>query len=122
VGGNGGAAHVQARPVRSQRRGVAQYVLAVGRSDVTDVVVNTAGGLAGIGLLALAHRRLQARTAPVVTRFCLFGTVLALLAVGIVVASPLHYAQRGAAVVSAHSEAVQDAGRGGPADHWAEMR
>ena len=39
---------------------VAQYVLAVGSSDITDVVVNTAGGLAGIGLLALARRRLRA--------------------------------------------------------------
>ena len=27
---------------------VAQYLLAVGRSDITDVVVNTAGGLAGL--------------------------------------------------------------------------
>jgi glycopeptide antibiotics resistance protein len=80
---------------------VAQYVLAVGSSDVTDLVGNTAGGLAGIGLLALARRRLQARTATVMTWVCSIGTVLALLASGIFVASPLRYAPpRHVAVVS----------------------
>lgn len=71
---------------------VAQYVLAVGSSDVTDLVVNTVGGVAGIGLFALARRRLQARTATVMTRVCAVGTLLALLASGIFVASPLRYA------------------------------
>ena len=32
---------------------VSQYVLAVGSSDLTDVVVNTAGAVAGLGLLAV---------------------------------------------------------------------
>ena len=40
---------------------VAQYVLAVGSSDLTDVVVNTAGGVVGLGLVALARRRFGAR-------------------------------------------------------------
>lgn len=69
-----------------------QYVLAIGWSDVTDVITNTAGGTAGIGLLALVRRRLRARTARVLTRICLIGTVLVLLAAGLFVASPLHYA------------------------------
>ncbi|MQA77217.1 MAG: VanZ family protein [Streptosporangiales bacterium] len=90
---------------------VAQYVLAVGSSDVTDLVVNTAGGLAGIGLLALARRRLQARTATVMMRVCSIGTVLALLASGIFVASPLRYAPpRDVGIVATHSVPVQDAG------------
>lgn len=89
---------------------VAQYVLAVGSSDVTDVVVNTSGGLAGIGLLALARRRLHARTATVMTRVCMIGTGLALLAVGGFVASPVRYAKRDAAAVSACFATVQDAG------------
>jgi len=71
---------------------VAQYVLAVGRSDITDVVVNRAGGLAGLGLLALARRRYRARTAAVMTRVCAIGTLLALLAIAIFVALPLRYA------------------------------
>ncbi|MFI2105445.1 VanZ family protein [Isoptericola sp. NPDC019693] len=68
---------------------VAQYALALGSSDATDVVVNTAGGLAGVGVVALARRALRARTAVVMTRWCAGGTVLALLAVGLFVASPV---------------------------------
>jgi glycopeptide antibiotics resistance protein len=70
---------------------VAQYILAVGSSDVTDVVANGAGGLAGLGILALARRRLRARTALVTVRVCFMGTVFALLAIAIFVASPLRY-------------------------------
>ncbi|MFE5336700.1 VanZ family protein [Isoptericola sp. NPDC056573] len=68
---------------------VAQYVLAVGSSDVTDVVVNTAGGLAGLGVVVLARRTLRARTSTVVSRWCVAGTVLALLAAALFVASPV---------------------------------
>ncbi len=68
-----------------------QHLLSTGSFDTTDIIVNTAGGLAGIGLLVLARRRLQARTAAVVTRACLVGTVVSLLAIGIFVASPLQY-------------------------------
>ncbi|GAA1723449.1 hypothetical protein GCM10009809_19160 [Isoptericola hypogeus] len=70
----------------------AQYALAVGRSDATDVVVNTAGGLVGFGLLALARRGLGARAARVMTRVCSVVTVLALLASGLFVASPVRFA------------------------------
>ena len=66
-------------------------MLSTGSFDTTDIIVNTAGGLVGLGLLALARRRLQARTAVVMTRVCLIGTVVSLIAVGIFVASPLHY-------------------------------
>lgn len=38
----------------------AQYVLAVGSSDATDVIANTTGGLVGMGLLAIARRALVA--------------------------------------------------------------
>lgn len=70
---------------------VAQYVLAVGSSDVTDVIVNTAGGLAGFALLAVARRRFGTRTAAVMTRICSIGTVLALIASAIFIVSPLRY-------------------------------
>jgi glycopeptide antibiotics resistance protein len=72
---------------------VAQYLLAVGRSDVTDLVVNTAGGLIGMGILALVGRRLKARTVPVMTRICSIATVLGLLASAIFIASPVRFAQ-----------------------------
>jgi glycopeptide antibiotics resistance protein len=92
---------------------VTQYVLALGSSDVTDLVVNTAGGLAGIGLLALARRGLRARTATVMTRICSIGTVLALLATGIFVASPLRYGPpRDGACVTTHSVPGRAPGHG----------
>jgi len=70
---------------------VTQHLLSVGSFDMTDIIVNTAGGLAGVCLLVLARRRLQAGTAAVMTRVCLIGTVVSLLAVGIFIASPVHY-------------------------------
>ena len=36
-----------------------QHLLSTGSFDTTDVIVNTAGGLVGFGLLALARRRLR---------------------------------------------------------------
>jgi glycopeptide antibiotics resistance protein len=71
---------------------VTQWVLSVGSCDITDLVVNTAGGLAGLGLLALARRRLHDRTGTVMTRVCAIATVLFVLAAGIFIASPVHYA------------------------------
>ena len=71
---------------------ITQHVLSTGSFDITDVIVNTAGGLAGLGLLVLARRTFQARTAAAMTRVCLIGTVVALLAIGIFIASPLRYA------------------------------
>jgi glycopeptide antibiotics resistance protein len=73
---------------------VTQYVFGIGSSDVTDVITNTVGGLAGLGLLALARRRLGTRTTTVMTRVCSVGTVLVLLASAIFVAAPLRHAQR----------------------------
>lgn len=91
-----------------------QYVLAIGSSDVTDVIVNAAGSLVGLGLLALARRRLQARTAIVMERICSIGTLLAVLACGILVASHLHYGPpREHPASSVHSVAVQDTGTPG---------
>jgi glycopeptide antibiotics resistance protein len=70
---------------------VTQYVLAVGRSDTTDIIVNTGGVLAGLGLLALARHRLEARTAKVMTQVCAIGTALTLLAGGIYLVSPWQF-------------------------------
>ena len=33
-----------------------QYVLAIGGSDITDLIGNTLGGVAGIGVFAVLHR------------------------------------------------------------------
>lgn len=70
---------------------VTQYVLAIGRSDLSDVMSNTAGGLIGLGLLALARHRFGSRTAMVMTRICGVGTVILVFAAVAFVASPLHF-------------------------------
>lgn len=71
---------------------ITQHLLSVGSFDITDVIVNTAGGLAGIGLLALVRRRLQDRVIPIMTRAFVIGTAVSLIAIGILIASPLRYA------------------------------
>ena len=67
---------------------VTQYVLAIGRSDTTDVVVNTAGGVVGLALVALARSWSRAAAARVVTRVGTAATALALVAAGLHLVSP----------------------------------
>lgn len=68
-----------------------QFVLAIGSTDVTDVLVNTAGALTGFGLVALARHRLPARGRGILIRICVIGTLAALLAVALFVASPIRF-------------------------------
>ena len=89
-----------------------QHLLSTGSFDTTDVIVNAAGGLAGLGLLALARGRLQARTAGVMTRACLIATVVSLLAIGIFVASPLHYAPQHDVIFATPAPSRQDGSAG----------
>jgi glycopeptide antibiotics resistance protein len=70
---------------------VTQYVLAIGRSDISDVMTNTAGGLLGLGLLALARHRFGSRTATVMTRICGVGTIVVVFAAAAFIVSPLHF-------------------------------
>ena len=71
---------------------ITQHLISVGSFDITDVIMNPAGGIAGMGLLALARRRFQERITAVMTRAFLIGTALSLIAIAIFVASPLRYA------------------------------
>jgi glycopeptide antibiotics resistance protein len=70
-----------------------QHVLSTGSFDVTDVIVNTVGGCAGLGLLVLLRRRYRERITTIMMRGCLIGTVLALIAVGVFLVSPVRYSQ-----------------------------
>lgn len=72
----------------------AQYVLRLGSTDVTDVIMNTAGGLVGLGLFATLRRVLRERTGRALRPVFAIGTVLAVLASILFFLSPLHYAQR----------------------------
>jgi glycopeptide antibiotics resistance protein len=67
---------------------VAQYALAVGRSDTTDVLVNTAGGLAGLALVGVARRVLGPRAPVVLTRWCTAATALVVAALALYLVSP----------------------------------
>ncbi|WP_199240973.1 VanZ family protein [Naasia lichenicola] len=67
---------------------VTQHLLSIGSFDTTDVIVNTAGGMLGFGLLVMIRRRLGPATAPVMVRALTIGTALAVAAVVIVIASP----------------------------------
>ncbi len=53
---------------------IAQFALATGSSDVTDVIVNTAGGLLGVGIAALVKPRW-------LVGVLIAGTVLAVVAI-----------------------------------------
>ncbi|MGI9824883.1 VanZ family protein [Agromyces sp. Marseille-Q5079] len=79
---------------------VAQYALAVGSSDVTDLVTNTVGGMLGLGLFALVRRRLDERTVPAMSRVCAVLTVLALAGTAVIVASPLNFGPQPDVMVS----------------------
>jgi MYXO-CTERM domain-containing protein len=69
---------------------VAQYVTAVGSSDVTDVIVNTAGGLLGFAALGALRRRLRSKTPVRMTWILTAGTLLALVVAGLMIASFPH--------------------------------
>lgn len=70
-----------------------QYLLIVGSADVTDVIVNTAGGAAGLLVVALWGRRSEAG-ARALQRICMIGTALAAVLCLAFFLSPLHYAKR----------------------------
>jgi glycopeptide antibiotics resistance protein len=70
---------------------VAQYILAVGSSDVTDVIDNTLGGLVGLGLLALVRRGSKQRGGTAVSWVLVVGTGVFLVAAVLFFLSPLHF-------------------------------
>ena len=56
-----------------------QYIFALGRTDITDIINNTLGGAIGIGIYALAFKLLKERTNRVVNIFALGVTVIVVL-------------------------------------------
>jgi glycopeptide antibiotics resistance protein len=68
---------------------ITQHLISVGSFDSTDVIANAAGGLAGLGLLAVARRKLSK---ALLVRVLVVGAALSALAIALFIASPLHYA------------------------------
>lgn len=57
---------------------VIQYILAIGATDITDVIANTAGGIVGILLYILLSKALKEKTTKVLNTVAVICTVLAL--------------------------------------------
>ena len=66
---------------------VAQYVTAAGSSDVTDVIMNSSGALAGILLIRPVLRHSRSQPSGVLTWACATITAVGLLAVAVHIAS-----------------------------------
>lgn len=66
-----------------------QFIFAIGRSDITDVLDNTLGGLLGLGVYAVLARIFGNRTNRVVTVAALVLTVCTLLFFGVILAHSL---------------------------------
>lgn len=65
---------------------VIQYLISVGTADVTDVISNTLGGVAGLALIRLLVRILTTTT---LARICVVFTVLSVVAAAAFIASPI---------------------------------
>jgi glycopeptide antibiotics resistance protein len=70
---------------------VGQHLLSTGSFDITDVITNTAGGLLGLALLALARRTLGTRAPRVAARVLVAVTALGVVAAAVFVATPGHW-------------------------------
>lgn len=64
-----------------------QFIFAIGRADITDVLSNTLGGIIGIGIYALLSKVLKDRTNKVINVFAAVFTVLAVLLVALLLIS-----------------------------------
>lgn len=62
---------------------ITQFIFAIGRADITDVLSNTLGGVIGIGIYALAFRLLKGRTNKVINVLAAVLTISALLLVAL---------------------------------------
>ena len=62
-----------------------QYILAIGASDITDLIDNTLGGAIGIVLYDILQRLLGERTIKILNIFAVIGTVLVIGFLGLII-------------------------------------
>ncbi len=53
----------------------AQYAFAIGASDITDLIANTAGGLLGIGIAAVIGKAFGEKQVKIINSACLVGAI-----------------------------------------------
>jgi glycopeptide antibiotics resistance protein len=66
---------------------IIQFIFAIGRADITDVISNTIGGIIGIGLYALLYKVLKSRTNKVINVLSAVFTILAMLLIALLLVS-----------------------------------
>jgi Glycopeptide antibiotics resistance protein len=66
---------------------IIQFIFAIGRADITDVLSNTLGGIIGIGIYTLLSKVLKGRTNKVINILAAVFTILALLLVALLLIS-----------------------------------
>lgn len=76
-----------------------QHLLSTGSFDTSDVIANTAGGVVGVSLAVVARRVLRDRSSGVMLASCAIGTMLAMVAVTVFLASTHHEVVRPDVVV-----------------------
>ena len=76
----------------------AQNLLSTGSFDTSDLISNTAGGLVGLGILALARRRWGSRLPASV-----IGTAVSLVAIAALIVSPFRYGPQHDVIVPRHA-------------------
>lgn len=58
---------------------VMQYILGIGISDITDLILNTAGGMIGIGVYIVMYRLYKEKTHRIINTIALFLLIAALI-------------------------------------------
>ena len=66
---------------------IIQFIFAIGRADITDVLSNTLGGIIGIGIYTLLAKALKGKTNKVINGLAAVFTILALLLVALLLAN-----------------------------------
>lgn len=62
-----------------------QYILAIGASDITDLIGNTLGGAIGIAIYNILQRILGKRTIKILNILAFIGTILIILFLGLLI-------------------------------------
>ena len=66
---------------------IIQFIFAIGRADITDVLSNTLGGIIGIGIYTLLAKALKGKTNKVINGLAAVFTVLAVFLVALLLAN-----------------------------------